>query len=109
MVFPLQGELVDYSVHLLPAGLAAASGEVVPWKPRLQGQIMVGVTVAVEGSRDFKVCTIHTFKVTHMSPNSAQPAKLPPFSSYITLWVCMMALTCFLCVYIHRTFGVLYY
>ena len=52
---PVQGGLVDHSVHLLPAGLAAASGEVVPWQSRPQGSIMVGVTLALEGSRGFKV------------------------------------------------------
>ena len=41
-------------LHLLPAGLAAGSGEVVPWQPRTQGHIMVGVAVALEGNKDFK-------------------------------------------------------
>jgi hypothetical protein len=49
-----KGELVDHSLHLLPAGLAAGSGEVVPWQPRTPGHIMVGVAVALEGSKDFK-------------------------------------------------------
>ena len=71
---------MDYSVHLLPAGLAAASGEVVPWKPRLQGQIMVGVTVAVEGSRDFKVCRPPAILLSSRShTNLAEPAELPKY------------------------------
>lgn len=51
----VQGALVDHTRHLLPAGLAAGSGEVVPWQPRTQG-FMVGVVVALEGSTGFKVC-----------------------------------------------------
>ena len=52
-----QGELVDHTLHLLPAGLAAGSGEVVPWKPRLEGPILAGVSITLEGSKSFKVLT----------------------------------------------------
>lgn len=46
---------MDHSVHLLPAGLSAVTGEVVPWQPRRKGQVMRGVTLALEGRKEFKV------------------------------------------------------
>lgn len=102
---------MDYSVHLLPAGLAAASGEVVPWKPRLKGQIMVGVTVAVEGSRDFKVC----MAPIHISSNSytchLNLTKPPQYALLHTIPVGYIPMyddsQMFVCIY-HRTSGVLY-
>ena len=46
---------MDFSVHLLPAGLSAVTGEVVPWQPRREGQVMRGVTLALEGRKEYKV------------------------------------------------------
>ena len=50
---------MDHSLHLLPAGLkSGGGGEVVPWTPRPPGTIMAGVSLTVEGDRDFKVSDV---------------------------------------------------
>ena len=53
-----QGELVDHTPHLLPAGQRSGEGEVVQWTPRPPGAIMAGVSLTVEGTRDFKVSDV---------------------------------------------------
>jgi hypothetical protein len=49
-----KGELVDHTPHLLPAGQKSGEGEVVLWAPRPPGAIMAGISLTVEGTRDFK-------------------------------------------------------
>ena len=75
VLYTAQGEVVDYSLHLLPAGLSAVVGDVIPQevgegerrggrkrRRRRRKGMMAGVSLSLEGKRGFKVRLICSSK-----------------------------------------------